>query len=316
MADEFPGATSFGRGRSLACDGQRSWPAPECEELHRAGRQAQRGPGQHRRETGSASSAAVNSGSINTGTRLFQASFDSADWSGKLTGRRCRRRGRARHAEWRPTLPAADDRGKSSPSTAPVPRCRSSGQTSTPTARRNCSSTDDGLGDAIGCDWLRGTRRGRSAGRQQVPRCAPDFSVTSSIRRRHSWAPPAFRYPDNLESVTVFLIPRGEHQTRDSHGVRRRQRRHAARLLHGRRRRQTALGRRGGTDGLHSGRGVQESSSASRHRCTRIEYFVDGSPVTGDAFFGGAWRTMLVAGLNKGGQGSLRARCHRSCKSH
>jgi type IV pilus assembly protein PilY1 len=39
-------------------------------------------------------------------------------------------------------------------------------------------------------------------------------------------------------------------------------------------------------------------STAYSHR-----YYVDGSPVTGDAFTGGAWRTMLVSGLNKGGQG-------------
>lgn len=32
-------------------------------------------------------------------------------------------------------------------------------------------------------------------------------------------------------------------------------------------------------------------------------YFVDGSPETGDVFINGEWRTVLVAGLNKGGRG-------------
>ncbi len=32
-------------------------------------------------------------------------------------------------------------------------------------------------------------------------------------------------------------------------------------------------------------------------------YFVDGSPVTGDAFFGGTWHTILVGGQNAGGRG-------------
>ena len=32
-------------------------------------------------------------------------------------------------------------------------------------------------------------------------------------------------------------------------------------------------------------------------------YYVDGSPEYADAFFGGAWRTVLVGGLNKGGRG-------------
>ncbi len=33
------------------------------------------------------------------------------------------------------------------------------------------------------------------------------------------------------------------------------------------------------------------------------QYFVDGSPTIIDAFLGGQWRTMLVSGLNGGGQG-------------
>ncbi len=32
-------------------------------------------------------------------------------------------------------------------------------------------------------------------------------------------------------------------------------------------------------------------------------YYVDGSPTVGDAFFGGKWHTVLVGGLNAGGQG-------------
>ena len=32
-------------------------------------------------------------------------------------------------------------------------------------------------------------------------------------------------------------------------------------------------------------------------------YFADGTPTVGDVFYGGAWHTVLVAGLNKGGQG-------------
>ena len=33
------------------------------------------------------------------------------------------------------------------------------------------------------------------------------------------------------------------------------------------------------------------------------EYFVDGAPNMGDVFYNGAWHTVLVGGLNKGGQG-------------
>ncbi len=33
------------------------------------------------------------------------------------------------------------------------------------------------------------------------------------------------------------------------------------------------------------------------------QYFVDGTPIIGDVFTGGAWKTILVGGLNKGGRG-------------
>ena len=42
----------------------------------------------------------------------------------------------------------------------------------------------------------------------------------------------------------------------------------------------------------------QLTSQTYSHR-----YFVDGSPTVGDAFYGGAWHTVLVGGLRGGGQG-------------
>ena len=32
------------------------------------------------------------------------------------------------------------------------------------------------------------------------------------------------------------------------------------------------------------------------------KFFVDGTPTIGDAFYGSAWHTVLVGGLNKGGR--------------
>ena len=42
---------------------------------------------------------------------------------------------------------------------------------------------------------------------------------------------------------------------------------------------------------------------ASENYGTAHEFFVDGSPETGDVYIGGQWRTILVGGLNKGGRG-------------
>jgi len=36
---------------------------------------------------------------------------------------------------------------------------------------------------------------------------------------------------------------------------------------------------------------------------TRHQFFVDGTPTVGDAYIGGAWKTILVGGLNAGGRG-------------
>ncbi len=79
--------------------------------------------------------------------------------------------------------------------------------------------------------------------------------------------------------------------------------------------------------------------SPARARITKLaqqnyvhEYFVDGPPSMGDAYWGGAWHTVLAGGLNKGGQGiyaldvtntvaprscrdALRTRRARSCGS-
>ena len=79
--------------------------------------------------------------------------------------------------------------------------------------------------------------------------------------------------------------------------------------------------------------------SPARARITKLaqqnyahEYFVDGPPSMGDAYWGGAWHTVLAGGLNKGGQGiyaldvtntvaprscrdALRTRRPRSCGS-
>ncbi len=42
---------------------------------------------------------------------------------------------------------------------------------------------------------------------------------------------------------------------------------------------------------------LADKNYANSHR-----YFVDGTPVTGDVYFGGAWHTILVGGLNNGGR--------------
>lgn len=42
---------------------------------------------------------------------------------------------------------------------------------------------------------------------------------------------------------------------------------------------------------------------ADKFYATKHQYYVDGSPTVGDVYFGGAWHTILVGGLNGGGRG-------------
>lgn len=42
---------------------------------------------------------------------------------------------------------------------------------------------------------------------------------------------------------------------------------------------------------------------ADKNYATKHRYFVDGSPVAGDVYFGGAWHTILVGGFGAGGRG-------------
>jgi type IV pilus assembly protein PilY1 len=42
---------------------------------------------------------------------------------------------------------------------------------------------------------------------------------------------------------------------------------------------------------------------ADNNYATKHRYYVDGSPTVADAFFGGAWKTVLLGGLNAGGRG-------------
>ena len=53
---------------------------------------------------------------------------------------------------------------------------------------------------------------------------------------------------------------------------------------------------------LRSWRRVPQPARA-RQAELQHQYYVDGSPTMGDAFYGSAWHTVLVGGLNKGGQG-------------
>ncbi|HEU5137749.1 MAG TPA: PilC/PilY family type IV pilus protein [Steroidobacteraceae bacterium] len=247
-------------------------------------------------DKGTASSAAFNSGSINSTTRLFQASFDAADWSGNLTARKVSTADAALGEVVDATLPAADDRE--------IITVNSTGSAvaflwdSLDDARKAELQPEDELGSNR-LSWLRGSDADEApSGNNFRPRTKLLGDIMNS-------APvfvgaPAFRYPDSLETPTYSSF-------------------RAANIA---REHMVYVGANDGMlhafstdDAQADGQGDVEERMAfipgavfkNLHNLTSPTYnhqfFVDGSPVAGDAFFGGAWHTMLVAGLNKGGQG-------------
>jgi type IV pilus assembly protein PilY1 len=243
---------------------------------------------------GSASSASVNASSINSETRIYQALFSTGDWSGSLVSIPINLDGTLEDPEW------------NAASLIPEPTSRkiatvNTGDVAVPfrwlsldsTRHTQMSAGDGTITGQRRVDYLRGdrTREVRNGGtmRNRNPLTVLGDFVSSSPAYV---AAPRARYRDSLESVAYSSFKSAQ----------------AAR---------TKMLYAGANDGmLHA---FDATTGAERwafvpgtvfnrlHSLTRTDYqhrfYVDGAPVVADAFWGGAWRTALVGGLNRGGQG-------------
>lgn len=236
----------------------------------------------------SASSASVNAGSISSETRVYQAKFNSGDWSGQLLSFPVNADGSLQPAEW------------DSATVIPTPASRTIITTNTntnaavgfdwttigTTRQAQLDPTSDGFGqDRL--NWLRGdaskeqqnggTFRKRTTKLGDIVNSSPIFV-----------GKPPFLYPD--ASYIAF---------RNAHAAR------------------TQMVYVGANDGMLHGfdadTGVERLAfipgavfrnlPALMKTNFSHKFFVDGTPSMGDAFFNSAWHTMLLGGLNKGGQG-------------
>lgn len=258
-------------------------------------------------KTASASSASVNSGSISSDTRIFQAKFNSATWTGQLLAFAVNTDGTLgdgvglledTEAEWDASneLPAA-------------------------ASRQIITVNTDGTPVAFDYDALDGTRKGQldsDATRAQllVSYLRGDDSNegtgTNSFRvRRDADGPnklgdivsssplfvgrPPFRYRNSLESGSG-----SEYSTFATTHVNRR-----------------GIVYAGGNDGMLHGFDAADGTEVFAFIPSPVfdrlhnlasqtyshQFFVDGPPSMGDVFYSSAWHTVLVGGLNKGGQG-------------
>lgn len=250
---------------------------------------------------GSASSASVNAGSISSDTRVYQAKFNSGDWTGQLLSFPVQTVdlpatpendiGTLLPAEWDASaqLPAFGSR-------AIITRNADSGA-AVPFRWDDIGAIRQGqlqpLADALGSqrlDFLRGdgSRERLNGGiYRNRPRKLGDIVSSSPI----FVGKPPFLYPDSLESApySAFVNARASRPTMVYAGAN-------DGMLH-------AFNASTGAERLAF---IPAAVFPNLIELTRPSYthrfYVDGTPTIGDAFYASAWHTVLVGGLNKGGR--------------
>jgi type IV pilus assembly protein PilY1 len=252
---------------------------------------------------GSASSASVNSGSINSTTRVFQAKFDTSSWSGDVLAYAIAADGTlSTTPAWSAALkmPAATSRNILTPGSTGLIRFRWTSLSSAQQAMLYPSDTA-----TMGQNRLN-YLRGDHSMEQSVPGGIfrnRDSSLGDIVDSGPVYvAAPQLRYRDNLETVTYSSFKAAQ----------------ASR---------TPIVYVGANDGMLHAFDASvdattglDTATAGTEKWAFIpkavfpnlynlpspsythQYYVDGTPSVVDGFFGGAWHTVLAAGLNKGGK--------------
>ena len=271
-------------------------------------------------KTNAASSVALNAGSWNTGSSLYQAKFSSKDWSGNLQAFSVAASGvvsttsnwdaatQIKNQDWdtgrkvltyKPSA-AAGSRGIAFrwPANAASPAGTELDLGQIAALNTNSTATNDGFGNWR-LQYLRGdaTKEPRNCG--SPPCAAPQFRDRAAtplgdiVDSSPSYVGvPNFGYYDDMESVSYSSFV-AAYKTRSP-------------MIYF-----------GANDGmLHAidaGSGVERLayvpsmlySSLTRLTDTNFSHrnFVNGSPTVGDVFYNTAWHSLLVSGLRAGGKG-------------
>jgi type IV pilus assembly protein PilY1 len=257
--------------------------------------------------TSSAAAVALNSGALDTDTRLYQPRFNSGSWTGQLlafdlddvTG-----------AVITPELWDAGDVLTKTAKGTGWSNARSiityDGTQGVPfrwlnlttTMQADLNKNGQGIPDVIGAEqgskrleYLRGSTANEGTGNNYRVRSSMLGDIVNSAPA--FVGDPLFNYPDNLESSgETYSTFRGNNIGR------------------------TPMVYFGANDGMLHGidttngkeviayvpKQVFPKLTALTAPNYRHEFYVDGSPTVGDAFDGSIWHTMLVGGLRQGGQ--------------
>jgi type IV pilus assembly protein PilY1 len=255
---------------------------------------------------GSASSASVNAGSISSETRVYQAKFNSGDWSGQLLSfpvvavddpatTTVNEIGTLAPAEWDASerLPAPGSR------TIITTRVTGAGATvAVPFRWADIRATNQALlnqsPDTLGQDrlnYIRGddAREFRNGGQFRDRRRTPLGDIVASSPT--FVGPPNARLPDTLESVrySTFVTAQASRTKMVYAGAN-------DGMLHG----------FNATTGSEMLAFIPKAVFPNLRDLTRRnyshKYYVDGTPSAADVFYSGGWHTVLVGGLNRGGK--------------
>jgi type IV pilus assembly protein PilY1 len=261
----------------------------------------------------SASSASVNSGSISSESRVYQAIFSSSGWTGDLLAFKIDKDDGTLGTKptWQAAdpakMPAHTDRNIFTLSSAGTGMAFNWTAINADAVRK--SQLDPATG-APQAEAILNYLRGDSSNEQAADGSGTFRKRASKLGDIVSSSPlfvgaPAFRYRDTLEGTTSGA---SYFKFRDDNSGRKRVVYAGANdgMLHA----FNADTKANGDDGDDAGEEMfayvpgavfknlnQLASPAYTHR-----YYVDGPPNMGDVFFGGNWHTVLVGGLNKGGQ--------------
>ena len=252
-------------------------------------------------KTSSAAAAAVNGGVVSENSRVYQARFDSSDWSGQLltygiddkTGKTTSTTDAATN------IPAAASRRIFTRTSAgqTVEFTWANLQADTTRVAQLDSNSNAAAAESM-LNYLRGDQSNEGIETDDYRQRTTLLGDIVNSAPLYVGAPP-FRYRDSLESAPYSAFVTSK-------------------------RNRTPMIYVGANDGmLHAFNGTTATEafayiptsvfpnlSALASKTYGHRFYVDGSPSMGDAYFsrtgesGGArWRTVLVGGLNKGGQG-------------
>ena len=271
-------------------------------------------------KTSAASSVALNSGSWNNGSALYQAKFSSADWSGNLVSYAVAASGvvssvptwqsgaQVKNQNWdtgrkiltyKPSAAAGAHGIAFRWPAVPASPTATELDTSQVTALNlNATASNDGYG-SWRLSYLRGDATKEPRNCMSPPCAAPQFRnrnitplgdiVNSSP---YYVGVPNFGYYDDMESAPYSSFV-ATNRTR------------------------TPMIYAGANDGMLHGFNANTGDETLAYVPSTLysglsqltdlnyshRYFVDGSPTVGDVFYAGQWHSLLVAGLRAGGKG-------------